>query len=173
MAVEKMACEKALASGDSSDIRSLVFHISGKPSIAVSGCFSPTPTWEGTEILSLHDPSEHGDRCTLNLITKDADTSILILTWLQTASPRTEIFAKSMLDFQDNYLAARLITMCLDHVENIHFRPSWWHSLSETSQQYVRQHAGVDLNGRVSAPLMNTDPFQGDFHVTAIGKINW
>ena len=173
LAIEKQACERSLLSKIFGDVRSLLFRLSGQPFITVSGCFSPTPDWDGRKIFSLTDRKEHGDRSTINLIPLNDGSSILLLTWSHSTSSRVVEYAKSAFEYNDKTLPLRLVTMCLDHIENIHFRPSWWRNLNELERRYMKQRAGAGMGSPLPPVDLNQNFLSNEFTVTAVEKINW
>lgn len=126
--------------GIESHLNSLVIGVQGSPNVAACGCFCPQFTRKGRTLYDLESGDSHGPKLSVNVVPVSSNASNVFLSWSKQEDEKMRPFAYSCLQYPKRSLGSALFTLAIDHVENVHFRPSFWDGLRDDEQRTMLGH---------------------------------
>lgn len=119
--------DKALISGDYSDLGFYVVEFDKCPSVLCSGLFSTEVDFEGNTLQNLlsKDPI---DLMTLSVVaTKNGGAAVF--SWAKSALAANDKFIASFDNIEDSRKPDALVRICFELLDNIYLEPDWWEGL--------------------------------------------
>jgi hypothetical protein len=119
--------DRALITGDRSELSWASYRFEGVLPVVTSGAFYPEIDFSGQRLQALDAPIGHLGLLTFSVVPIDGGTHA-IFAWLD-RKPQNSQFVDSLTGISPLQMSSTLVQFCFDTSDNIFVRPSWWQAL--------------------------------------------
>lgn len=145
----KAEFDKALLSGDFGRFHYVAVQFDGLLPIVACGGFYPEATFSGEPLQKLSRGNAPLDLMTVNCTALDG-RALVVLGWHGEVDGPCGQLANSLLALSPRVVAAAVIRLLFEYVENIYLRESWWRSLNAGARRslFRRLPSGTGIVAR-------------------------
>lgn len=142
----KRMYDDGLASGSYSGIKHYAIRFSGVLPFVCCGSFMPEVSFDGKQLQILTRATTDLDHVCVNISSMNGQTFV-VFAWLDRPNGPAEDFVRSFSALPDASKANMCLHLACEQLENTYFRPSWWNSIGNESQQNLieRMRSGISL----------------------------
>lgn len=161
----KSKLDRAYLSGAWDQVKMYAVEFDSGLPIVSTGAFCPVRDFAGVELQSL---LEVGPDCLIFALTYSGERSVVVFAWTDCVTGAAERFVGSFASLPDADKATAVGVLAVAHLENTHFRPSWWEELNATAQAGVGGLLGMGGLGPAQDLVLDKAPFRIEAAVQSV-----
>ncbi len=152
----KDALERAIVSGDYSEVNALVCWFDRTPAILASSPLTPEFDFDGNLLQDLNNREITADVLAFSMIGDVNGAGAATFVWTGDL-PAVDRFVSSIRRIPTDHVPHRLVQFTLECFENAFWSPSWWDALDDATREVLVNRMNAQLDGTRPAHHLRDD----------------
>jgi len=133
----KLIYDKALTSGDFSEVKYYILRLQEAPEILCSGAIFPELDFQGNLLQDLEKFETFSDLVTFSIIATD-DGGAAVFAWLGDNHTSCEMLVKSLAQLSGEQIPHAVVRFVFAYFDNFYFSPKWWDNLGDNDRSRIK-----------------------------------